>query len=733
MNLFKTLYFITLITLLNVHISYAESNKNYRPNDFLTKSLRNAHDTVKLLKLFTIGEKLLTTKPDSSIVIFNVILTNARKINNQPFVARSYGSIGTAHLYRANYNESEKFYKLALEEWTKLNNLKMIGGNLSNLGNVYWYLGKFDKAIDYYIKSMNIREKISDTLGIATAISNIGIVHQIQKNFKKANEYYFKSLGYYQTLIKAYKKNKKTDLSNIKSGLSNSFNNIGAIYLEFKNLDSASVYIEKSLKLREEFGDSMNMVSCMLNLGDIYLQKKQFNKSEQYLNNAKKISLNSGNTRIVISSYDALSNLYRTMSETNNLPQAEKNKLLNKALENSLKGIPLAKKAGLLLIQKSIYQGIANAYRGLKNYELSIKYTDSLIAINDSIFSGEKTKAIGELEAVYQTEKKQKEIELLEKDKALDKAEIQAKKNQQFMLFGGLILVAFFGIFMFNRFRVTRKQKNIIEIQKVEVEQQRDEINEKNQLITESIEYAKTIQEAIITTHQTFKDIFTDLFILFKPKDIVSGDFYWGYKSKSNKVFWAAADCTGHGVPGAFMTMIGTSLLNEIIIEKEIEDTNLILDELRTSIIQTMNKNIDIHSNEKMRNGMDIALCCWDLTTNKLSFSGANNPLFLVRNQELIELKGDKQPIGIYKKMTPFTKQTLQIQKGDKIYTFSDGYPDQMNEQESRLKIANFKKLVLETALIATSEQKDIFESTYERWKGNYDQMDDVVLIGVEI
>jgi serine phosphatase RsbU (regulator of sigma subunit) len=181
------------------------------------------------------------------------------------------------------------------------------------------------------------------------------------------------------------------------------------------------------------------------------------------------------------------------------------------------------------------------------------------------------------------------------------------------------------------------------------------------------------------------------------------------------------------------MTMIGTSLLNEIIIEKEIEDTNLILDELRTSIIQTMNKNIDIHSNEKMRNGMDIALCCWDLTTNELSFSGANNPLFLVRNQELIELKGDKQPIGIYKKMTPFTKQTLQIQKGDKIYTFSDGYPDQMNEQEDRLKIANFKKLVLETAPIATSEQKDIFESTYERWKGNYDQMDDVVLIGVEI
>jgi serine phosphatase RsbU (regulator of sigma subunit) len=179
--------------------------------------------------------------------------------------------------------------------------------------------------------------------------------------------------------------------------------------------------------------------------------------------------------------------------------------------------------------------------------------------------------------------------------------------------------------------------------------------------------------------------------------------------------------------------MIGTSLLNEIIIEKEIEDTNQILDELRNSIIATMNKNISVESDEKIRNGMDISLCCWDLTTNELSFSGANNPIFIYRNGELIEFKPDKQPIGVYKRMTPFTKQTLQIQKGDKIYSFSDGYPDQMNEQESRLKIANFKTLILDTAKIKTADQKIIFEATYEKWKGNYDQIDDVVLIGVEI
>ena len=277
------------------------------------------------------------------------------------------------------------------------------------------------------------------------------------------------------------------------------------------------------------------------------------------------------------------------------------------------------------------------------------------------------------------------------------------------------------------------KLEKIVEERTAEVVKQRDEIQEKNQMITESIEYAKTIQEAIITSNDYFKKLFSDLFILFKPKDIVSGDFYWAYKTKANKVFWVAADCTGHGVPGAFMTMIGMSLLNEIIIENEIEETNEVLDMLRDSIIKTLNKNIDLDSDEKMRNGMDVALCCWDLNTNELSFSGANNPLYILRNGELIEFKADKQPIGIYKKMTPFTKHTIMLEKGDKIYIFSDGYADQMNEEESRFKIVNLKNTILEFGSQKTSSQLEIFDKTYENWRGSYEQMDDVVLIGVEI
>lgn len=278
------------------------------------------------------------------------------------------------------------------------------------------------------------------------------------------------------------------------------------------------------------------------------------------------------------------------------------------------------------------------------------------------------------------------------------------------------------------------KLENIVQERTAEIVEQKNEIEEKNKTITESIEYAKTIQEAILTSDEFFKKTFDDYFILYKPKDIVSGDFYWAYQSKDEKIFWVAADCTGHGVPGAFMTMIGNSLLNEIIIENEIQEVNLILDKLRESIISTLNKDIDLDSDERMRNGMDLSMCCLDKQSNTLYFSGANNPVFIIRDNELIEFKGDRQPIGLHKKMKPFSIHSIELKENDRIYTFSDGYADQMGgENEERFKISNLKKLIIKNHLKEMNEQKSIFSDTYLNWKGDVEQMDDVVLIGIKI
>lgn len=278
------------------------------------------------------------------------------------------------------------------------------------------------------------------------------------------------------------------------------------------------------------------------------------------------------------------------------------------------------------------------------------------------------------------------------------------------------------------------KLEGIVKERTAEVVKQKEEIEEKNETITKSITYAKTIQEAILTSKEFFNSNFSDHFLLYKPKDIVSGDFYWAYKTKSNKLLWVAADCTGHGVPGAFMTMIGNSLFNEIVIERGIEDTDIILNELRDQVINTLNKELDGEDDKKMRNGMDLALCCWDLETNMMSFSGAGNPVFILRNGELEAIKGDRQPIGLHKKMKPFTKHEYQLQDGDRVYTFSDGYSDQMGgENEDRIKLKNLKAQLTQIHTYPFEKQSEHLDSYFEDWRGDMEQMDDVVVIGVEI
>ena len=262
---------------------------------------------------------------------------------------------------------------------------------------------------------------------------------------------------------------------------------------------------------------------------------------------------------------------------------------------------------------------------------------------------------------------------------------------------------------------------------------QKKELIKKNLQITDSIKYAQTIQQAILTSHEYFTSVFSDHFVYYQPKDIVSGDFYWAFKTKTDKIYWCTADCTGHGVPGAFMTMIGNSLLNEIIIENEVEETNIILDKLRESVIKTLNKSVDVTSiADRNSNGMDIALCCWDLNTNELTFSGAHSSVIIIRAGELIQIKGDRQPIGLHRKMEPFNQVTFQLEHGDRLYTSSDGYTDQLGGEESkRYSFTRLKSLLLEIALLPMEKQKDALAKHHLAWKGEIDQIDDIVVVGI--
>jgi serine phosphatase RsbU (regulator of sigma subunit) len=262
-------------------------------------------------------------------------------------------------------------------------------------------------------------------------------------------------------------------------------------------------------------------------------------------------------------------------------------------------------------------------------------------------------------------------------------------------------------------------------------------LEEKHKEITDSINYAKRIQSALLTSDEYWKLISDDLFVYFRPKDVVSGDFFWAFQSETKEgtlAIWCAADCTGHGVPGAFMSMLGISFLNEIVVEQGETNPSEILNKLREKIIKALEqKSVDI----KQRDGMDMALCVWNKSKNTLDFAGANNPLWLVRNSgnkiELMEFKADKMPVGSYADaLIPFSMKNIPIQKGDMVYTFSDGYSDQFGgEKGKKFKESNFKKLLLEIHSVEAEKQKERIHDNFENWKGQLEQIDDVCVIGV--
>ncbi len=313
-------------------------------------------------------------------------------------------------------------------------------------------------------------------------------------------------------------------------------------------------------------------------------------------------------------------------------------------------------------------------------------------------------------------------------------------------------MVLGFSIFIFRSLYITRKQKRIIEEQKHrvdeayeelnqqneeiatqrdEIESQRDKLYLQNKNITDSIEYARFIQQALLTSHEILENCNLQNFILFIPKDIISGDFYW-FKQIKNYLYFAAADCTGHGVPGAFMSVLGISLLNEIVSKRDLNPPALVLNELRKKLKKSLKQD---NSETTSHDGIDISLCLLDFETKMLQFSGAFNPLFLVRNDELIEYTADHMPVGIYPKdKIDFTNQEIQLKSNDLLFIFSDGYISQFGgENGKKFNFKQFKQLLIEINNQPLETQKQLLEKRFVEWQRDFEQIDDILVVGIKI
>ncbi|MBN2214021.1 MAG: SpoIIE family protein phosphatase [Bacteroidales bacterium] len=295
----------------------------------------------------------------------------------------------------------------------------------------------------------------------------------------------------------------------------------------------------------------------------------------------------------------------------------------------------------------------------------------------------------------------------------------------------GLITVRKKNILLAQQKHEIEEKNDHLEQLNEEITTQKEMIEEKNTAITASINYAEKIQSAVLPPDDFFRENLADYFIFFRPRDIVSGDFYWG-SNKDGKLVIVAADCTGHGVPGAFMSMLGTAFLNEIVANTERPESHQILNQLRKNVIEAMRQTGE---EGEAKDGMDIALCVLDYKKMKLQYSGAFNPLYYIRNDELLQIKADRMPIGIHEKVVAgFTKNELDLKPGECFYMFSDGFADQFGGPEGKkFKNKAFQELLLANHHHPMSRQKKILEEAFDSWKKGFDQIDDVLVLGVRI
>ena len=652
---------------------------------------------------------------NNAIELYNNSLEYFKLAKSDLMIARSYTSIGNIHIITGNYKKALETYlnsdkiieKILEKDSTSINIIQSKANNLNNIGNVYYYLNNFDEVLNYYFKAKSLYEKINDKLNLASSFNNIGLIYRVKGETDKSINFRLKAIDIFK------------EINNIE-GLAYSNLGIGNLYREKKLFKESFNFYNEALRYYEQMDSKRGIIMIYINFSEIFVQNNEFEKSLSYLDKALELSFQ-------INDQD---------------------------------------------LRKEIYKTYSDVYKSMENYKLSLEYQALFINLKDSIFTTENQKIITEMQTKYETEKKDQEIKL--KNLVIDKKEAENKK-QKILIFSfliGFVIILIFSILLYRLFILKKKanillaQKNIeveqkneeitaqrdeIEAQRNEVQKHRDLVVHQKEEIESSITYAQRIQNAVLPTVEHLNMFLSDYFILFRPKDIVSGDFYWATIIKNWQIL-TVADCTGHGVPGAFMSMLGVSFLNEIIRKQEVTKASDVLNHLRKSVVEALKQTGESGT---QKDGMDMSFAVINIETNQLQWAGANNPLWIIKSPKFqiqnskpqdetslnlgleacfLELKADKMPIAIYERMDDFTNHELQLNSGDILYIMSDGYEDQFGGSKGKKFLSkNLKQLLIANCKLPMIEQKQILEKTLVEWIGDGEQIDDITVLGIRI
>jgi len=599
-----------------------------------------------------------------------------------------------------------------------------------------------DSAFDFYCKAEEHAASVGNLDYTGTIAYGKARIYVLLTNYGKASEELNKAILFFQEnnnksmlastyslksiLLERIGDNEASHLIQLKaceiakksgdmSSYSSMVTNLILDYFDSNDTDSAYYYL-KELETLESYISEPGLYYYNQNWGKYYLIKKDFSNSVFYFKKALDIAMKYEMLDSKATIYYELSNSYVIDGQ------------LEEAQAMTLRSYTISHENNLIHEESEALSQLVHIAELSNNYQDAFGYQKELTAIEKEIFNVEKVRKTKEMEGQLNLVQKEKVIAEQKLSIQAEQQEADRVKSQNTMLYLVIGIVSLLVFFTFWMYFKTRKLNISINKQKDIIEEKSEAVEEAYNNIHDSLEYSKYIQRAMLPSPEFFKNRFSDSFIFFQPKDIVSGDFYWG-QEQDGQIYVAAVDCTGHGVPGAMVSIIGYNGLNRCLKELKISEPSKILSSLSDFVEESL-----FNEEKEMKDGMDMALCSFDLKNNLLRYAGANNSIYIISNGNLKEYKSNKRPVGKYPGKKEFNEQEISLGKGDSVYLFSDGYADQFGGiKGKKMKYKAFKEILTNHALEPMEKQMEIVREKFENWRGDLEQIDDVCIIGIKI
>ncbi len=677
-----------------------------------------------------------------SLPILTRAVSKSQASNNKRLLGRALKERGKLFYFHAMLDSCEAQWKEALENFEAANSRKEQAATLNNLGALYERKGDYNRGLDHHRRSLEIKSKLGDAMGVGTSYNNIGNIYQMLNEYPEAISYYVISDSIHkaidnpkgvalvqgnlssiyqflnkwdQALVHAHKARYMFESMNDAMNLGKSLKGICTLHNTMENYDSAQYYINESAKIYASLNNDAGYYDCLVILAAIFESQNMLDSMEHY-------------AKIIQQLPDNVALLDDTRSRAN--VQLGVIAMSRKDYDNARRYYEVALRYNghdNAQFKRAIHQSLCEIYQLFEEYELASKHCKRYVKLRDSI---------AELEYESQALRQIALLEFMEEDKRDDLAREEQNRMKEELIkrkqveslgawIGAILLLVLTGIGFRNVQLQIRSNKEISNQHDI-ISKQKNEVESKNRQIQEALSLGQEIQDNILPDTKTMASSLGEHFALYIPKDVVAGDFYWMHQ-RGETIFLAAADCTGHGVPGAMVSLICSNALTKAVTEQHLTEPGKILDRARDIVVSEFSKG------ENVKDGMDISLVVYTKSSGKLLFAGANNPVYL-RREEFMEVKGDKEPIGYFENATSFATHELDLREGDQFYLFTDGYADQFGGPKGKkLKYRPFREYLESIAHLSMPEQKQKLATFFDSWRGPNEQVDDVCILSVKV